>query len=252
VSISEENGSSNGNPQKEQVLDLCTRVFASQIPRNGYIQWQDLKYLILPLKKSQKPPIYWVALQQVLENKEMPQLQRTQRYGLALNLASSFLQLFESMWLNTIEKHDVLFFASSTGPSYITDEPFLKSDSSPNTPDRGGSTDVSDRADSLSKLGILLLELCFGKTVGETSHRLYWGVAENARQNAGYDLLAAGSWLSDVTQEAGLDYAEAVEWCLGGNKLITHDQWRLVMFQKVIEPLQRCYDSLRRPSTTAR
>lgn len=228
-------------PQNEHILDLCSRVFASEAPYYGYVRGNDFQYIINPLEQSQVPGMYFLTQRQVFENKEMPQLPRSQRYALSLTLASSFLQLFDSLWLNTLEKDDVLFFINSTGLHFATDEPFLKKDSSPKTAERSGNANSIDRADSLAQLGIILLELCFGNTVSKTPHSLFWLREGRAKQMSGHDLLTAWSLLKEVTSEAGSDYTEAGRWCLDGNKTITHDdQWRQDMLQKVIQPLQRC------------
>jgi hypothetical protein len=97
---------------------------------------------------------------------------------------------------------------------------------------------------NLNQLGILLLELYFRKTLKSHPYRKEWPEGGNAKEIAAFDLLAARNWQSQVLEEAGSDFAEAVGWCLGGNRTTTSERWRQEMFLKVIERLQRCQDYL--------
>ncbi len=90
-----------------------------------------------------------------------------------------------------------------------------------------------DVCDGFESLGIVLLELCFGRPI-ET---------HPCRAQLGSDLLAALEWLKDVAEEAGPEYAEAVGWCLIGGRTISAgrgDGWRTVMSDRVVKPLGVC------------
>lgn len=62
---------------------------------------------------------------------------------------------------------------------------------------------------------------------------------------AAFDVAAAQDWQCHVNEKAGLDYAEAVGWCLRGNRSTLPESWRQDMLQKVIQPLQWCSDYLK-------
>jgi hypothetical protein len=97
---------------------------------------------------------------------------------------------------------------------------------------------IGEVNDALDQLGILLLELCFVKTLKSHPCRKEWPEGGNAKEIAAFDLVAARTWQSQVLEEAGSDFAEAVGWCLGGNRTTTSELWRQEMFLKVIERLQ--------------
>ena len=63
-------------------------------------------------------------------------------------------------------------------------------------------------------------------------------------EKAVFDIMAARDWQRHVTEEAGFDYAEAIGWCLGGNRSAPPGRWRQDMLTRVIEPLSRCRDYL--------
>ena len=52
---------------------------------------------------------------------------------------------------------------------------------------------------------------------------------------------AAMTWLQDVGDEAGPDYAGATEWCLVKSKTVpSGEAWRQLLFENVVQPLERC------------
>lgn len=108
--------------------------------------------------------------------------------------------------------------------------------------DETHSSAVTVIAQSLNQLGIVLLELCFGRPLEEQSSRREWPAGGTAAERRGFDLLAALKWQYDVEEEAGADYSDAVEWCLGRQHQA--DRWRQEMLRKVVQPLQRCRDYL--------
>jgi hypothetical protein len=95
-----------------------------------------------------------------------------------------------------------------------------------------------------ASLGIVLLELCFGKSIDQHPSRQDFPNGDE-QVNSAFDLITALEWLNDVNEEAGVDYFEAVEWCLAGcRSLPNNGAWRKLMVKKVVEPLERCYDYL--------
>ncbi|KAM7204850.1 hypothetical protein V8F33_001439 [Rhypophila sp. PSN 637] len=176
---------------------------------------------------------------------------RKQRYLLALTLASSFLQLLDTPWLPVSWKRSDIVFLLHNQQTDLSQQlqPYLKRDISllplSHTPSTnllslgsgsGGKTTIIDLNRSLDKLGILLLELCFGQLL-ETQYnkmRLTPGAGE---ERTIFDLYVARSWLYEVEDEAGREYFEAVAWCLGS---ASSDKWRADMLKNVVEPLVRC------------
>jgi len=73
--------------------------------------------------------------------------------------------------------------------------------------------------------------------------------ASNAQtaSNPFFDMAAALEWSAQVAEEAGPEFAEAVEWCLknmpgSGKSDGMPDKWRKELFEKVVVPLQYCCD----------
>jgi hypothetical protein len=103
---------------------------------------------------------------------------------------------------------------------------------------------ATELAAALDQLGIILLELCFGKTLEQQPCRKQWPNGREAREVTGFDLLAARDWQCQIPEEAGPDYAEAVGWCLDKGKSRSPERWRKDMLQSVVHPLQRCREYL--------
>ena len=182
---------------------------------------------------------------------------RAERFALSLAIASSFMQLLESPWLPTFSgKTNVVFLEDTNNPSdhvfgwpHVSREFDRFSCSTPETtigmPTPCGKRSSNHFTKSLDRLGILLLELCFGSSLEDQEHRKRWPEGNNAEEGFVFDTMAARDWQCEVSREVGFAYAEAVGWCLGGNRsATTPERWRRDMLRGVIEPLQRCCDYL--------
>jgi hypothetical protein len=216
-------------------------------PCCGYLTEEDCKYYIYTMSRRNSDSFASVTLDQMLKGKVIPLPTRRQRYALSLTLASSFLQFLDTPWLPVSwKKTDIVFFADPRNiQAFALDRPHLTRNSlSAPAPQTTHSTQIGNAASlsrSLDQLGIVLLELCFGKTLEQQPCREKWPSGQNEVEQAGYDVLAARDWQYEVEEEAGLEYFKAVTWCLGG---IRPDRWRQDMLWNVVEPLQRCRDFL--------
>jgi hypothetical protein len=65
----------------------------------------------------------------------------------------------------------------------------------------------------IALLGVVLLELCFGKPIEEHPIRQQNQTSDESIRPS-LDFVAALNWLRDVDGEAGEDYFKAVKWCL--------------------------------------
>lgn len=235
-------------PPVQRIFDLCEKICGSQSSYYGFILDNECKYSVFPSERPRMSTSASITLRQVLEARTEYRLTRRQLYTVSFILASSFLQLFESPWLQSLEKDEVHFLGDIS--SLTLDEPLLKRYFSTHTTEQMDTSDPSDEAgvrnsalgsaDALDQLGILLLELCFGRPLETHPYRKEWPAGADARQKAAFDHMAARSWQEDILEEAGPEYAEAVRWCLWGNRETPSDRWRLTMLQKVVQPLQRC------------
>jgi hypothetical protein len=106
------------------------------------------------------------------------------------------------------------------------------------------STGKHSRHVALEHLGIMLLELCFGQTIDDQPWRKALPAGGNDTEKTCYDILAAREWLGHVNDEAGPAYADAVSWCLLGNRCTPEEKWRQEMLRKVIHPLKQTREFL--------
>lgn len=234
----------------EEISTLCIALSSEKKSCCGFLRDDCQRFYVSKLSHyvaSTSPST--ITLDQILTGDIQLRPTRKQRYGLALTLASSFLQLHDSMWLPTpFTKSNVFFKRDANDSRDLTLFPLTKPYVQKKLEKKGKATEpniISSQVNNdLDQLGILLLELCFGKTLKSHPCRKEWPEGGNAKEIAAFDLLAARNWQRQVLEEAGSDFAEAVGWCLGGNRTTTSERWRQEMFLKVIERLQRCQDYL--------
>lgn len=234
----------------QPITNLCWSLECSNGQLCGFIAEEDYRYYVYQepatLGRSRSPSS--ITLEGLLRKDGLPCPSRRQRYALAFILSSSFLQLLESPWLSaTWRKSDVVFFEDPAQPgAFKLDEPHLDNcllrRSEPSPP-----TETSRRmqlSSSLEILGVVLLELCFGKLLEEQPCRLkYSNTMDNTIERA-LDIQAAREWHGDIEEEAGYDYSVAVGWCLGGILSTPPDRWRETMLSKVVQSLESCHKYL--------
>lgn len=220
-----------------------------EISYYGYLVQNDCRYHVFNISRLKGEIVRSVTLDQVLRGDFSPPLTRSQRYNLSLILASTFLQLLDSPWLSVFPKRsDIIFFSSTNegAPFFRLDQPHISHNFRPLSAQNTfpSSENMYSFTDALDHLGILLLELCFGKIMEDQSYRKKLPVGANDQEKNGFDILAARDWQCHVNEEAGGDYAEAVSWCLGGNRITPLERWRQEMLRRVIQPLHRCREYL--------
>lgn len=238
--------------EKDEIRDLCTVLALDPLTKEGYGFLEDdhKRYYIYPASKDSPIPRADepVSLHDLLQMKHTPPLKRRQRYTLALTLASSFVQLWESAWLppSSWSRNDILFLRDADNTNVILlDRPYIsrKFNNTSST-----QLNQANGLEGIPFLGILLLELCFGVLVEETSSRQQYPSGD-AKMDQFFDQLVGMEWLRDVVDEAGPDFAEAASWCLVGSRSLGGgDDWRQQLFEKVVQPLERC-DSYLNPTS---
>ena len=248
-----------------QIFNLCASLGLPAGSCAGYLAGDEYRYYVHTLAHhhhNDTSPPQSITLEQILlgNNTAFPTPTRSQRYALSLTMASSFLQLLDSPWLpsaHSFSKADVHFPRDETTSGiFLLDRPYIthslntktQHEHEPQTAKPNPSPPTTHPAaaftDALDHLGILLLELCFGRPLETQPSRISWPAGATPQQKAVFDIMAARTWQCDVLPEAGADYAEAVAWCLGGNRSTPPDRWRAEMLRRVVGPLQRCRDYL--------
>lgn len=139
----------------------------------------------------------YVSLEDLLSGTVCGRLSRQQRYRLALTLASSLLQLQTTPWLSgKMNKRNIFFYRH--GIKVIVEHPYIKhSFQSSKDVDMASSSTVDRLAvrNSLSNLGILLLELCFGQTI-ETQELRKPYLGPDGKPGEYTDYMTARDWVS--------------------------------------------------------
>ncbi|KAH6984298.1 hypothetical protein BKA56DRAFT_580864 [Ilyonectria sp. MPI-CAGE-AT-0026] len=227
----------------QAIHSLCTSLSVHQEPCYGYLHGEDCRYFVYPVSHDKIDTFVPLSLEELLTR--TPRLKRLQRLALSLTLASSFLQLFDSPWLPaSLGKSDVLFVVDPNDPeTFKLDQPHINSSFFKSSSQEQRHAKIKE---SLTRLGIVLLELCFGEPLEMQGCRKELGISTDAKTSEAMDLAAAVKWLDDVSEEAGPDYAEAISWCLTGIRAIPNSQeWRKQMLLQVLKRLEKCYSDLK-------
>ncbi|KAF2496627.1 hypothetical protein BU16DRAFT_507162 [Lophium mytilinum] len=229
-----------------KIENLCLSLSNSKptTPLRGFLEDEDKRcYMSFVPQKVSSPTHREATLDQLLSPQAQPPLSRRQRYSSALILASSFLQLRDSSWLKGCwSKSEICFLRDCDDSNTILlDRPYItRNFSSPASAIHVQNSNSS----SFAALGVVLLELCFGTLIENHPARLQYPSGDE-QTKSGFDQLAAFEWLKTVGEEAGPDYAGAVDWCLLGSKKVPDgDAWRRELYQHVVQPLDLCHKYL--------
>ncbi|KAF2462403.1 hypothetical protein BDY21DRAFT_13767 [Lineolata rhizophorae] len=221
----------SGEPAPVPIKDLCEEISKAGHASTclGLLANDQFRYTISTLPDYGKPnkPSY-VSLDKLLKRDSPLRLKRrSDRFSIALALASSHQILFSTPWLNgRWKKPDIIFLRDDGSPSGIVPEPYLMREFATSNPS-------PQFEEAFSSLGIVLLELCFGTALEENSVRLKYP----ADADPFLDLAAALQWSQEVLDEAGEHYDQAVSWCLKAGKAERCD-WKKSFEESVIEPLR--------------
>lgn len=232
------------------ITNLCRSLESSDNQLCGFVVEEDYRYYVYqePVVTGCSNSRKSITLDALLRKDGLHCPTRRQRVALAFILSSSFLQLLESPWLSpTWQKSDVVFFEDPARPGvFKLDEPHLDN-CLQRKPEPSPPTETSRRmqlSSSLETLGVVLLELCFGKLLGEQACRLKYSNTGDMTIERALDIQAAREWHGEIEEEAGYDYSVAVGWCFGGILSTPPDRWREAMLGMVVHSLESCHKYL--------
>ncbi|KAI0097000.1 hypothetical protein GGR51DRAFT_566791 [Nemania sp. FL0031] len=196
----------------------------------------DIRYRLTP---KQRPAIHTIICLSEILSDAAPFLTRRQRFRLSVEIASSFVQLEDTAWPHiSLGKDSVYLSRTGDENTLRLESPLIVQSFASRSPTT--SQEPRDHISSLASLGILLLELCFGRSIDQHPSRLRYPNGDK-QTNAAFDLVTALEWVRDVNDDAGGDYYEAIEWCLYGCRILPTDRgWKKLMVEKVVVPLERC------------
>lgn len=161
-----------------------------------------------------------ISLDKLLAIDGSLRLTSQERYKVASVLASSVLQLQTTPWLNKRLSKDSIFFYHD-GDNTIVDQPYI-SHSFPSVKSRNkssGSAADEDRnntppRESLSNLGILLLELCCNQAIENQTDLRKRHLSSDGQAIGGTDYLTAIDWLDTVQHELEPKMLPIIKWCI--------------------------------------
>ena len=232
-----------------QIEDLCTTLFSLPTENSclGYIADEKARHHeVRPIKGSR--PIsrsgHPVSLQSLLAGENGVRLSRQERYKIASVLAASILQLQTTPWMtDRFDKRHIFFYHQDA--RVLAEYPYINhsfpSKKSPRTssePLTAGSR-FADR-ESLSNLGILLLELCFGQPI-ESQEIRKRHLGSDGKPHSGTDYMTARDWTEMVFEE---DPAfEHIIRCCVSCIFEEKPDWRSksftqAVYTRVVEPLE--------------
>ena len=193
-----------------------------------------------------------------------PQLHRNlsdkDRLQIALTLASTVLQLYDSPWIDSVwSGQDIQFLSSQSADSYKAPliGPFMStsfcgpasaSESQLLAPTSSSLMDSLIPSKLLFALAVMLVELCLDKTLVEM-RELSPGEETGARKATLLDdYKTAHEQLNAVYQKSGSNYGDVVQRCLKCEFNITPKQKRLdfekfrhLVYEGVVAPLEENY-----------
>lgn len=179
-----------------------------------------------------------ITLHDVLHDRPGRQLKRSDRFRIALALASSHLQLHSTQWARKRwEAADIRFPIQNISREIMFDKPFVSADFNGDLLwlDRGPKR--MER--SFACLGIMLLELLFGRCLED--HDLWQQLGQDNKGITMFRLMVAKEWADDVEDEAGEHFSDAVMWCLNESPAtLEGEQWRKDLADRVVLPIQNC------------
>lgn len=168
---------------------------------------------------------------------------RSDRFRIALAIASSHLQLQSTPWARRQWEAGDIYFPKDLGGSIMFYKPYVSASFAESLAGAEKMPKKSDR--SFACLGIMLLELLFGSQLED--HFLWEQLAFSSETASPfYRLLIARQWADSAEDEGGQPFSTAVMWCLNESPTtLDGDMWRKDLADRVVLPLEKCCDWIR-------
>lgn len=188
-----------------------------------------------------------IRLSTILENQEIRgslNFNYTERLKLALLLSYSVLHLYKTPWLaNTVTPQDIVIIReqpSPNTPSYLG-RPFLAkiqpSSATPSaTPMQSTQAEVRPMDLTILSLGLLLIQIMIGRQISDLALTPDMGMTSTLSKK---DM--ASKYIASVMESGGMNYAGAVQWCLGSIlsvKCLDHEEFAQDFYNAVIVSLE--------------
>lgn len=242
----------NSNTPSVAIDDLCSKIqCAVKAHGLGHLTDEGSLYDLMCFEEERIAlhERSLISLDAMLREQENIKLSRRQRYKIACILASSVLQLQSTPWLTEkMDKKNVFFYKK--GLDVDIDHPYIRHTFTSTTRAYTALNTASAPSpsasrfaarNSLSSLGIVLLELCYGQVIeAQSLRKAYLGA--DGKPHASTDYMTARDWAEMVCEE---DPAlEDIIRCCVGCIFQEKADWRSKKFTQavyfsVVEPLEK-------------
>lgn len=187
----------------------------------------------------------YISLADILSDRSRSRLSQRNLLQLANTLASSLLQLQTTPWLvQRFEKSNIFFMQD--GDVIMFEQPYIRhtfgtvgANTAAILPSAAADPRFATR-NSLSNLGILLLELCYGEAIEDQEDLRANYLGSDGRAHSGTDYLTARDWVELVwEQDPKLEpIIKACLFCMFEEKPDwTNKSFTQAVYTSVVEPL---------------
>ena len=183
-------------------------------------------------RASQQPQVDHVhCLADILAHKGAFDLLHMHRLLLAYNITRSFLKLCATPWLNAGALSTSIYLpVAPDGQTMLHKQAFVLSQFH-------STNDAQPSDDTFILLGILLLELCFNRTLEQHPQWQAWQKIPGLITDPVLRLAVATTWARTAEDVWSIDGAQAINWCLHCARS-QNDKWREEFASNVVEPLR--------------
>ena len=170
-------------------------------------------------------------------------LVKRQRLKIAVSIASAYLQLHASPWIQNGWRRQEIYFWYDEKKCLLHEQPQIPGRCIKDKPPVSGNFD-----ESIWTLGIALLEIWSGLAL-EDEPKCQRYSSPNGQPNMIFERVAATEWCRQLEGELETPFADAIQWCLGHSASKRHmeindKEWRQGLFLHVVEPIAGAYESL--------
>jgi hypothetical protein len=171
------------------------------------------------------------SLADILSRQCAFELLHMHRLMLAYNITHAFLRFGATPWFDDAAMSKNLHLpVAPDGQTLLHKQAFVLSHFHP-TP----TSQPNDK--TFPQIGILLLELCFNKTLDQDAQWQSWRQIPDSVSDPILRLAVATTWARTVEDVWSLEGAQAINWCLHSARP-QNDKWREEFASNVVEPLR--------------
>ena len=261
------NGQSSETTSKTgpEIEDLCNMFSNLTSPPDhgssiGHFTCDEELTLIVAASSSNAAPTIYSNLNLFLSSRGKFRMSRGDRYGLALTIASSVLQLSPTQWLSeawnkadiqVLLEHPIVTAEKTKSLEVDYSKRLYIEKSFPEHDDSETASAAKNvfpglRNQALFRLGIVLIELCLGETL-ESLRATEDPLTKDGTSNILTEWATATRLIHDVSREAGNRYGDAVRRCIycdfdQRSTSFENNAFRQAVYDGIVAPLEDVYE----------